>query len=281
MKGKVCLITGANRGIGKATALGLARTGAAVVMVCRDRELGETARDEIVYETGNRAVNLMVADLASQRAVRQLVEAFIRTRQPLHVLINNAGVARRRRTLTEDGLETTFAVNHLVPFLLTNLLLDTIEGSAPARIVNVASMVHRWGKIDFDDLQGAERYNMGKAYYQSKLANVLFTYELARRLDGTGVAANCMHPGLVATDFSREYTGLQGLMAKKFWRTFMRSPERGADTVIYLASSPDVEGVTGKYFANRRAVRSSRASNDPALARQLWEVSERLTGPGR
>ncbi len=281
MKGKVCLITGANRGIGKATALGLARMGAAVVMVCRDRELGETARDEIVYETGNRAVNLMVADLASQRAVRQLVEAFIETQQPLQVLINNAGVTKRRRTLTEDGLETTFAVNHLAPFLLTNLLLDTIKGCAPARIVNVASMVHRWGKIDFDNLQGAERYNMGKAYSQSKLANMLFTYELTRRLEGTGVAANCMHPGMVASDFSREYTGFVGLMANKLWRPFMRSPEKGAETVIYLASSADVEGVTGKYFANRRAVRSSRASNNPALARQLWEVSERLTGLGR
>ncbi len=280
MKGKVCLITGANRGIGKATALGLARRGATVIIHCRSRLLGETTREEIVAVTGNEAVEVMVADLASRGAVRRLAEEVQRRHVTLHVLVNNAGLAKRRHTLTEDGLETTFTVNHLAPFLLTNLLLDTLKGSAPARIVNVASMVHWWGKIDFNDLQGVERYNLGKAYNQSKLANVLFTNELARRLEGTGIDVNCVHPGLVATDFSREYTGFKGLMANKLWRSFMRSPEQGADTVIYLASSPDAAGVTGKYFANRRAVRSSKASHDPALARRLWEVSERLTGLG-
>ncbi len=280
MKGKVCLITGANRGIGKATALGLARREATVIIHSRNRLLGETAREEIVAGTENEAVEVMVADLASLEAVRRLAEEVQRRHVTLHVLVNNAGLAKRRHTLTEDGLETTFTVNHLAPFLLTRLLLDALKGSAPARIVNVASLVHWWGKIDFNDLQGVERYNLGKAYNQSKLANVLFTNELARRLEGTGIDVNCVHPGLVATDFSREYTGFKGLMANKLWRSFMRSPEQGADTVIYLASSPDAAGVTGKYFANRRAVRSSKASHDPALARRLWEVSERLTGLG-
>ena len=280
MKEKVCLVTGANRGIGKATALGLALKGATIIIHCRNRQLGETTREEIVARTGNAAIEVIVADLTSLEAVRRLAEAVKRRHAALHVLVNNAGLAKRRHTLTEDGFETTFVVNHLAPFLLTNLLLDTIKGSAPARIVNVASMVHRWGRINFHDLMGQRHYSMDRAYNQSKLANVLFTYELARRLDGTGVVANCLHPGLVATDFGREYTGFKGLMANKYWRPFMRRPEGGAETVIYLASSPDVEGVTGKYFANRRAVRSSRASNDAALARRLWEVSERLTGPG-
>lgn len=281
MKEKVCLVTGANRGIGKATALGLALRGATIIIHCRNRQLGETAREEIVARTGNAAIEVMVADLASLEAVRRLAEAVQRRHATLHVLVNNAGLAKRRHTLTEDGFETTFAVNHLAPLLLTNLLLDILKGSTPARIVNLASMVHRWGRINFDDLMGGERgYSMGRAYNQSKLANVLFTYELARRLDGTGVAANCVHPGMVVSDLGREYTGFMGLMANKLWRPFMRSPEKGADTVIYLASSPDVTGVTGKYFANRRAVKSSRASNDAALARRLWEASERLMRPG-
>ena len=278
MKEKVCLVTGANRGIGKATALGLALRGATVIIHCRNRQLGETAQEEIVAGTGNGAIEVMVADLASLEAVRRLAEAVKRRHATLHVLVNNAGLAKRRHTLTEDGLETTFAVNHLAPFLLTNLLLDTIKGSAPARIVNVASMVHRWGRINFDDLMGQRHYSMGRAYNQSKLANVLFTYELARRLEGSDVTVNCVHPGMVVSDLGREYTGFMGLMANKYWRPFMRSPEKGADTVIYLASSLDVEGVTGKYFANRRAVKSSKTSHDPALAQRLWEVSERLTG---
>jgi NAD(P)-dependent dehydrogenase (short-subunit alcohol dehydrogenase family) len=281
MKGKICLITGANRGIGKATALGLARRGATVIIHCRNRLLGETTREEIVAGTGNEAVEVMVADLASLGAVRRLAEEVQRRHVTLHVLVNNAGLAKRRHTLTEDGLDTTFTVNHLAPFLLTNLLLDALKGSAPARIINVASMVHRWGRINFDDLMGERGYSMGPAYNQSKLANVLFTYELARRLEGSGVTVNCVHPGMVVSDLGREYTGFMGLMANKLWRPFMHSPEKGANTVIYLASSPDVAGVTGKYFANRRAVGSSKASHDPALARRLWEVSERLTGLGQ
>ncbi|MFB0516803.1 MAG: SDR family oxidoreductase [Candidatus Neomarinimicrobiota bacterium] len=278
MNAKVCLVTGANRGIGKATALGLARMGATVVMVSRDRQLGEAAREEIRQATGSLKVDLLVADLASLPAVREMAASFKEHHPRLHVLVNNAGVVKRHRTLTEDGFETTFAVNHLAPFLLTNLLLEILKASAPARIVNVASMVHQWGKIDFNDLQGEKRYTMNKAYNQSKLANVLFTYELARRLEGTGVTANCVHPGMVVSDLGREYTGFMALMANKLWRPFMKSPQQGAATSIYLASSQEVAGVTGKYFANQRAKKSSRASYDQETARRLWEVSKQLAG---
>lgn len=193
MTGKICLITGANSGIGKATALGLARMGAIVVLVCRDESRGKAAMTEIKAESRNEAVDLILADLSSQASISQLVADFNGRYQQLHVLIDNAGVAKAKRTLTVDSIETTFAVNHLAPFLLTNLLLDVLKASVPSRIVNVSSMVHRWGEIDFDDFQGEIRYNMDKAYNQSKLANVLFTYELARRLEGTGVTVNALN----------------------------------------------------------------------------------------
>ncbi|KKK66203.1 hypothetical protein LCGC14_2966450, partial [marine sediment metagenome] len=230
MKGKVCMITGANSGIGKTTALGLVKMGTTVVMVCRNRNRGEAAMDEIKAQSGNESVELMIADLASQKSIRQLVKDFTDKYQQLHVLINNAGVAKANRTLTVDGIETTFAINYLAPFLLTNLLLDALKASTPARIVNVSSMVYKWGTIDFDNLQGEKRYDMDKAYNQSKLAIVLFTYELARRLQGTGVTVNSLEPGLVATDFGREYTGFKRLMTTKIWRPFMKSPEKGAET---------------------------------------------------
>ncbi|MFC1483829.1 SDR family oxidoreductase [Candidatus Neomarinimicrobiota bacterium] len=278
MHGKVCLITGANRGIGKATTLALVRMGATVVMVARDPALGAAARDEIIQAAGNPSVDLLVADLASLDAVRQLAADFRDRHSQLHVLINNAALVKHDHTLTEDGYETTFAVNHLAPFLLTGLLLDTIQASTPARIINVSSMVHIWGRINFEDLQGERDYNMHTAYNQSKLANVLIANELARRLAGTGVTANSVHPGMVRSDLVREYTGFIGFMARKGWRPFMKTREKGAATSVYLASSPEVEGVTGKYFANSRVKKSSRSSHDEALARRLWEVSEQLTG---
>jgi NAD(P)-dependent dehydrogenase (short-subunit alcohol dehydrogenase family) len=278
MHGKVCLITGANRGIGKASTLALAHMGATVVMVARDPALGTAARDEIIQATGNQSVDLLVTDLASQEAVRQLAAEFRERHSQLHVLINNAGLTKRHHLPTKDGFETTFAVNHLAPFLLTNLLLDLLKASAPARIINLSSMVHKWGGINFENLQGERGYNMHVAYNQSKLANVLFTYELARRLEGSGITANVVHPGMVASDFAREYTGFIGFMAQKGWRPFMKSPKKGAATSVYLASSPEVEGITGKYFANCRVKKSSRASHNEALARRLWEVSEQLTG---
>ncbi len=276
MKEKTCIVTGANRGIGKAIALDLAQRGATVVMICRDHHRGESAQAEIQAATGNQAVYLMVADLASLDAIRQLATEYQEQYQKLDVLVNNAGVAKIQRTLTVDGLETTFAVNHLAPFLLTNLLLDKLRGSTPPRIVNVSSLVHKWGEIDFDDLQGEKHYDIDKAYNQSKLANVLFTYELARRLRGTGVTVNSMEPGMTATEFGREYTGFKAFMSKA-WRPFMASPEKTAETAIYLAASPEVEGVSGKHFVKCRSVKLSKASYDEGLARQLWEVSERLT----
>ncbi len=277
MKGKVCMITGANSGIGKATALGLVKMGTTVVMVCRNRNRGEAAMDEIKAQSGNESVELMIADLASQKSIRQLVKDFTDKYQQLHVLINNAGVAKANRTLTVDGIETTFAINYLAPFLLTNLLLDALKASTPARIVNVSSMVHKWGAIDFDNLQGEKRYDMDKAYNQSKLAIVLFTYELARRLQGTGVTVNSLEPGLVATDFGREYTGFKRLMTTKIWRPFVKSPEKGAETSIYLASSLEVEGITGKHFTNKKATKSSKRSHDESVWQRLWQVSEELT----
>jgi len=276
MKGKTCLITGANRGIGRATALGLARQGANVVIVSRNQERGEAARTEIIAESGNQAIDLMVADLSSQAAIRQLA-ADLKDQYPhLHVLINNAGLAKKERTLTADGLETTFAVNHLAPFLLTNLLLDSLKASAPARIVNVSSMVHKWGQLDFDDLQGEQRYDMDKAYNQSKLANILFTYELARQLAGSGVTVNSLEPGMVVTDFGRGYTGFKAFMSK-MWRVFMKSPAQGAETSIYLATSPEVAGLSGKHFVKKQAVEFSKETYNETAAGRLWTVSAELT----
>jgi NAD(P)-dependent dehydrogenase (short-subunit alcohol dehydrogenase family) len=276
LRGKVCIVTGANSGIGKATALGLAELGAAVVMLCRDRVRGEVARAEIRERSGNDAVDLMLADLSVQSSIRDFVERFERAYGGLHVLVNNAGVVAARRTLTADGLELTFAVNYLAPFLLTNLLLDELKASAPARVVNVAGSLHRWGKINFDDLQLEKNYGAARAGCQSKLALVLFTYELARRLEGTAVTANCLHPGAVRAGIARDlpwYLRAPAFVA----RPFFVSPGRGARTSVYLASSPAVEGVTGKYFSKMREVRSSAASYDEEAAARLWRVSEELT----
>ena len=280
MAGRICLITGANRGIGRATALGLAKLGATVVMVCRDSERGRAAQAQIRAESGNPAVDLLVADLASQASIRQLAAAFKRRYRQLHVLIHNAGLAKKERIMTEDGLEMTLAVNHLAPFLLTQLLLDVLQASAPARIVNVSSMVHKWGKIAFGNLQGEQGYDMDKAYNQSKLANVLFTYELARQLEGSRVTANSLEPGMTLTAFGREYTGFKAFMSR-LWRVFMKSPARGAETSIFLASAPEVYDISGQHFVDRKAVRSAKATYDVALAQRLWTVSATLTGTGQ
>ena len=276
MKEKTCMITGANRGIGKAIALGLAERGATVVMVCRDSHRGEFAQTDIRAATGNHAVHLMVADLASLDSIRQLANEYQERYQQLNVLVNNAGVAKVQRTVTADGFETTFAVNYLAPFLLTNLLLDVLRGSTPSRIVNVSSLVHKWGEINFVDLQGEKHYDIDKAYNQSKFSNLLFTYELARRLRGTNITVNSMEPGMTATEFGREYTGFKAFM-NRVWRPFMASPEKAAETAIYLACSLEVEGVSGKHFVKSRSVKSSKTSYDEGLAQRLWKVSEQLT----
>jgi NAD(P)-dependent dehydrogenase (short-subunit alcohol dehydrogenase family) len=273
--GKTCLVTGANRGIGRAIGLGLAQRGATVVAVCRDPARGAAAVGEIISQSGNADVHLLEADLSSQASNRHLAETFRAKFPRLDVLVNNAGVVKRERTLTVDGLETTLAVNHLAPFLLTHLLLDCLTAAAPSRIIVTSSLVHKWGRINFDDLQGEHHYDMDRAYNQSKLANVLFTYELARRLRGTGVTANTYEPGMTLTDFGHEYTGFKGFMSTA-WRPFMVSPEKAAETAIYLASSPNVTNVTGSHFVRMKPVRSSPATYDEQLALRLWEVSQEL-----
>jgi NAD(P)-dependent dehydrogenase (short-subunit alcohol dehydrogenase family) len=273
--GKVCLVTGANAGIGKATALGLARMRATVVMICRDRDRGEAAQREIRQRSRNDRVELMICDLASQKSIEQFANEFKQHYDRLDVLVNNAGVLMRERSLNEDGIESTFAINHLGYFLLTNLLLDVLKrGGAKARIVNVASSAHKYGKIDISGWVIGRDYSAFSAYANSKLANVLFTYELARRLEGTGVTANCLHPGAVGTNLFR---GLPRLLQALIALVTM-GPERGARTSIYLASSLEAEGVSGRYFARRREEKSSESSYDRNAARQLWEVSEELTG---
>src|SRR5215218_6575279 len=276
MDEKVCLITGATSGIGKATAMGLASMGASVVMVGRDRGRGEAAMAEIKEKSPNASVDLMLADLSSQEQIHRLADNFKEAYPRLDVLINNAGLFRSERITTADGLETTFAVNHLAYFLLTKLLLDVLKASAPSRIVNVASGEQRNGTIDFDDLQAEKGYKTAKAYSQSKLATVLFTYELARRLEGTGVSANCLHPGVVGTNLGSGVTGALGFTVRAL-TPLMKSPEKGAETSVYLASSPEVEGLSGGYFVKKAEARSSEASHDQRIARRLWEVSADLT----
>jgi len=270
------LITGANSGIGKEAARELAAKGAAVIMVCRDRSRGEAARADIRRLTKNHRVELLIADLSEQRQIRRLAAEVKERFSKLHVLINNAGIWNDKREITVDGYETTWALNHLAYFLLTKELLDLLKASAPARIINVSSDYHKLGHIAFDDIQLGQGYSGGKAYGQSKLANVIFTYELARRLAGTDVTANCLHPGAVNTNFFNNVKGLFGFLT---WigRPFLRTPEKGAETIVWLASSPEVEGVTGKYFLDRKERQSCPESYDPDVARRLWEVSERMT----
>lgn len=277
MNGKIVLVTGATSGIGKQTALELANQGATVVLVARNRSKGQATLEEIRGKTGNQNLDLLIADLSSQASIRALAQEFRRKYSKLHVLVNNAGGVFATRKTTVDGLEYTFAFNHLAYFLLTNLLLDVLEASAPARIVNVSSGAQGMGKINFDDLQGTQRFSSQAAYNQSKLANVLFTYALARRLEGTGVSANALHPGVVRTNFGRVDTPLLWRIFFPLIDPFMLTPEKGAATAVYLAASPEVEGVSGKYFAFKKAIRSNPVSYDQAVQERLWKISEELT----
>ncbi|MHA1193268.1 MAG: SDR family oxidoreductase [Promethearchaeota archaeon] len=275
MDGKICIITGANSGIGKATAIELANMSAIVVMVCRNKERGEPAQKEIIEKTGNKNVDLLLCDLSSLDSIRNFAAEFKTKFQNLHVLINNAGVMLSKRELSVNGFEMNFAVNHLAPFLLTNLLLDILKKSAPSRIINVASGAHKFGTVDFEDLQSEnkKRRFMG-LYGASKLALMLTSYELSRRLEGTRVTLNTIHPGVVNTKLGMD----RSKPKKGIARRFFKSPEKGAETSIYLASSPEVEGVTGKYFINKQEQKSSDDSYNEEYAKKLWDISKKMTG---
>jgi NAD(P)-dependent dehydrogenase (short-subunit alcohol dehydrogenase family) len=278
MTGKTVLITGGTGGIGQATAIGLATLGARVGITGRDRARAEAAAATIIRASGNPAVDIFVADMSSQAEVRRLADEVLAAYPRLDILLNNVGGFWAHRHVTADGLERTFALNHLAPFLLTDLLLDRLKASTPARVVTVSSGAQSMGTIDFDDLMGDGKYSGQAAYNQSKLANVMFTYELARRLEGSGVTATALHPGVTSTGFGAEdmARGWGPLIA--LMRPFMKSPERGADTPIYLASSPEVEGISGQYFADRKPKTSNPSSYERATTTRLWDVSAELVG---
>ncbi len=277
MHGKICLVTGATSGIGKATALGLARQGATVVIVARAQAKGETAREEIRSASGNASIDLLLADLSSQASIHQLAATFLAHYEHLHVLINNAGVFLTKRHLTIDGLEMTFAVNHLAPFLLTHLLLERLKASAPARIVNVCSGAHYTAHMNMQDLQLQRGYNVWRAYAQSKLAMLLCSYKLARQLEGSGVTLNCLNPGFVFTNMGMTNVGPGAQrVAKAILSRLGASPEKGALTSLFLAMSPEVAQVTGQYFDKLIRKQTSKESYDQALQEQIWAESARL-----
>jgi retinol dehydrogenase 14 len=276
MADKIVLITGGTGGIGRAAAEGLARLGARVAITGRDLPRATAVAAQLAAATGNPAIDAYAADLSSQAEVRRLADAVLAAYPRLDVLVNNVGGFWGHRHPTADGLEHTFALNHLAPFLLTNLLLDRLIASAPARVVTVSSGAQAMGRIDFDDLQGERNYSGQKAYNQSKLANVMFTYELAGRLQGTGVTATVLHPGVVRTAFAAEDPSPFWKVVIPLTRPFMKTPAQGAETTIYLASSPDVEGVTGRYFASRKPKTSNKSSYDTAAAARLWQASADL-----
>jgi len=280
VKGKVCIVTGANAGIGRETAMDLAHKGAHVVMVCRSKERGEAARDEIQTTSENDDVDLLLADLSIQAQVKRVAAEILEAYDRIDVLVNNAGLYVSQRTATEDGLELTFALNHVGYHLLTTELLDRLKQSAPARIVNVSSHGHKLARFNWDDLQMTKKYRGMDQYCNSKLYNIWFTTELAKRLEGSDVTVNAIHPGPVRSNWASnkgrgEGAGAWGVLFK-FGRPFMRSPRKGAQTVIYLATSPDVEGKTGGYYKDRKITRTSKKARDETLAEKMWTVTEEL-----
>lgn len=280
IRDKRCLVTGATSGIGRQTAVELARRGARVVVVARSASKGERTVNEIAATTGRADLELLLCDFASQRSIRTAAHVALERYPAIHVLVNNAAVLNMRRETTDDGLEAMFAVNHLGYFLFTTLLLDRLIASAPARIINVASDAHRFAAIDLDDLQSEKRYGGMRTYGQSKGCNIVFTRELARRLAGTGVTANAMHPGGVNTGLGAN-NGPWLRALQKLVTAFLKSPAEGADTVVYLATSPEVDGVSGEYFYKRRRHASTDQTRDDEVATRLWDVSETLVASSR
>jgi NAD(P)-dependent dehydrogenase (short-subunit alcohol dehydrogenase family) len=275
MSDPVCLVTGASVGIGKATAVELAKRGMTVVMLCRNAERGEAARAEVIAKSGRGDAALLLADLSLQSEVRRAAGEFEARWPRLDVLINNAAVVTRRRTLTAEGFETMFAVNHLAYFLLTNLLLNKLKESSPSRIINVSSNAHRFIKrLDFDNLQSEKSFGSFRPYAVNKLENIYFTQALARRLHGTGVTVNALHPGVIRTELNRAMPAL----AVRVFNLFTKPAEEGAATPVYLATAPELAGVTGKYFDECREKETSPASHDSDAAERLWRLSAQLTG---
>lgn len=286
IQGKRCLVTGASSGIGREIALGLAKSGARVVMVCRDPLRGGSALEYVRIGSGNRAVELMLADLSSQEQIRELARTCRSRYGNLHILVNNASVIKDRRELSADGIEMTFAVNYLAYFMLTNLLLEMLKKSAPARVVNITSAVHKTVRLDFDNLQGEKKYSRDHAYAQSKLLDIIFTNELARRLEGTGVTANSVCPGAVSSNLWRHSSKTVNLVFK----VIMKGPVQGAVLPLYVATSRDLYGITGKYFQTGQHLkgaivktsgtvcRPSAQACDTEIAKKLWRLSESLTG---
>lgn len=275
MKGKICVVTGADSGIGKITALELAKLGATIVMLCRDKGPGEEAQSEIIIESANESIDLMLVDLASQQSIRHFASDYQKKYDKLHVLINNAGVNLSKRYETGDGIEKVLAINTLAPFLLSNLLLKTLKKSTPARIINVASSVQS-RSINFDNLQFKKHFKSWRAYSQSKTLLILITYEFAKRLNGTGVTVNCLHPGFTKTNITQDYKGIIKFFTKIIF-SFVKSPEEGAETSIYLASSHEVEGLSGKYFINKKEAISKDITYDISVAKKVWHVCANLT----
>ena len=278
MRGRICLVTGATDGIGWMTARALARDGARVIVVGRDRAKGERRVAALRAETGNEAVGFELADLSAQGEIRALAARLVADLPRLDVLVNNVGAWFHRRTTGPDGIKMTWALNHLGQFLLTGLLLELLGAAEAGRIVNVASRAHRGPQVDFGDPEGSKRYAGWRAYQQSKLANILFTYRLAERLESGPVTANCLHPGFVASRFGHNNSGLPRLVAGVTQRLFAISEEKGAATSHYLAAADAVAGVSGRYFVKRRPVASSPASRDREAQARLWRLSEEMTG---
>lgn len=277
LKGKYCLITGANSGIGKATAIQLALQGAHIIMACRNPLKAEEAKKEIIYRSGNEQVDILLVDFAKQEEIRALAAAYQSKYPKLDLLVNNAGLIADKRIETAEGYELTFAVNHLGYFLLTNLLIDSLKSADRARVINVSSEAHRIGKLNFDDLHLKNDYSNIKAYSNSKLANILFNLELSSQLEGTGITTNALHPGVVNSNFGGNSSMLWQAMIVMA-RPFMVSIEKGAETSIYLATSDDVAAVSGRYFVRKKQRKPNSDAMDRVLAKRLWDISLELTG---